>query len=73
MVLFLQPLFQEDDHEHGGHDEIQPLCIKMDKRTEYSAEGGSEKPVKMVEQGDKKHEPALIDIFRDMGLSLIHI
>ena len=48
MSLFLQPLLQENDDEHGGHDEIQAFRIKGDEGAEDAAQGRARKPVQVV-------------------------
>lgn len=31
MVFIFHPLFHEDNDKHGSHDEIKPLCIKVEQ------------------------------------------
>ena len=67
MILFFQPLLEKDHDKHGCHDEIESLGVKMDQGTKDPAQSSAEKPVKMVERGDEKHEPAFVDVFWDHG------
>ena len=53
MIFLFQPLLQEDHHEHGSHYKVQPLCAEMDQASEDPAQSGSEKPVKMIQQGNE--------------------
>ena len=67
MAVFLQPLFQENHHEHGGQDEPQPPGVEPETATEQAAQGGADEPVHMVQEGDEEQEPAPVHIFRDPG------
>lgn len=31
LTFFFHPLFHEDNDKHGSHDEIKPLCIKVEQ------------------------------------------
>ena len=66
MIFFFQPLLHKDDDKHGGHNEFQSLCIKVNQRAEDTAERGAGDPVKLIQQGYEKHEPAAIHIFWDI-------
>ena len=66
MVLFFQPLFQENHHKHGGHHKADACGIKFQKRANKSADGRPGKPVKMVQQGHKEKEPSLVHAVRDL-------
>ena len=76
MPLLLQPLFQENHHEHGSHDKIQPFCAEGNQRSENSSQSSPENPVKVIQQRHKKHEPSPVHILRNLcrivdGKSLI--
>ena len=67
VIFFLQPLLQEDYNEHSGHDEADSLRVESQQRTDESADGSAGKPVEMVEECDKEHEPAFVDVLRYPG------
>ena len=67
MIFFLQPLFQEDHHKHGHHDEVQPFGAEMNQGAEDTAQRRPEKPVKMIQQRHKKHKPSPIHILRRLS------
>jgi len=60
VLFFLLPLVEEDDHEHGRHDEIDALSAEGQDSAEGRAHGRAGDPVDLVQQGDEEHEPALI-------------
>lgn len=67
MPFLLEPLFQKDHHEHGRHHKVEALGVKGNQGSEQSADGRARYPVEVVEQRDKKHEPALVYALRDFG------
>lgn len=60
MIFILKPLFHKNNDEHGCHDKVQPFCIKVNQRTEKSAECRAENPVHMIEHCDKEHKPSFV-------------
>ena len=65
MSFLFQPLVEEDDDEHGRHDETDPGRIKLQQRPDQSAGRGADCPVEIVQQGDKEKKPAFIDALRN--------
>ena len=66
MPVLLQPLLQENDHEHGGHDKIQPLGAEGDEGTEDPAQSRAREPVQVVQKGHKEHKPAPVHVRRNL-------
>ena len=64
VLLIFFPLVQEDDREHCGHDKIHALGAEGQHRAQRSPKPGAAHPVKLIQQGDEEHEPALVHPFR---------
>ncbi len=62
MVLFREPLLQEDDYEHRGQHEVQPFGVKVDEGAEQPAQCGAGEPVQVVQKRHEEHEPAFVNI-----------
>ena len=67
MLFGLLPLAQKDDHEKGGEHKINTGGVKGDQPAHQAAQCGPTHPGALVEQGDKKHEPALVHPLGRLG------
>ena len=67
MLLFLLPLVQKDDDEHGCHHKVHTLGAEGQDRAHHRAETRAGDPVDLVQQGDEEHEPAPVHPFRRFG------
>lgn len=58
MLLLLQKVVHEDDHEHSGHDEIKSLGVERKKSAEQAAQ--QRQPIEQVARlNQQRHQKCL--------------
>ena len=66
MLWIVLPLFNEDHDKECGHGKLNAGCVDGQRAPDQSAERGSHDPVELVQQVDEEHEPACVDMRRDL-------
>lgn len=67
MLLLLQKVVHEDDHEHSGHDEIKSLGVERKKSTEQAAQRRARNPAAPVQHRHPQVEPAAVNLRRHVS------
>lgn len=67
MLLLLQKVVHEDDHEYSGHDEIKALGVERKKSTEQTAQRRARNPVAPVQHCHPQVEPAVVNLRRHVS------
>ena len=67
MFPLLQPLFQENHHEHGGHDKGKAPGIEMEHIPQKAPHKGAGHPVGVIQEGHPEHIPVPVYVVGDGG------
>ena len=67
MIFFFQPLLQENNDKHGGHNKADAGSIKFKQSAGKAADCRAGNPVNIIKQRYKEEEPASVHMFRNRG------